>query len=339
MGPEPAVSTIVIAHDRADYLDQALNSVAGQTMDGVSHETILVKNFRDAQVDGLCNRLGIQNIYTDASSALAKVRTGIRASRGEILTFLDYDDVYCANRLKTVVEEFRARPTLGYYRNGIKFINAASRPISDWDLSFSFRLVSRLHHRRLVTDAAKARTDPRLGGCRPDFNTGSMAVRRGILNQSLAYLERIELTLDSFLFYSSWISSFDLLIDPRKLTQYRIHRWNSSIVEENSPETRAARTRYEQLRVRDQEIIGEMVARSGRIELDRDLRLRESRERLVALLRRPEVRRSELGALLRSLGSPRMLASSPLVWLEANTYLVAGMLSPALSRALVRISR
>jgi hypothetical protein len=339
MGPEPAVSTIVIAHDRPDYLDQALKSAAGQSLDGVTHETILVKNFRDVEVDGLCERLGIQNIYTETSSALGKIRTGVRASRGKILTFLDYDDVYCAGRLGTVVEEFRARPTLGYYRNGIKFIDATSQPISDWDLSFSFRLVSQLRHRRLVTDGAKARTDPRLGGCRPDFNTGSMAVRRSILDQSLPYFERIELTLDSFLFYSSWISSLDLLIDPRKLTQYRIHPWNSSIVVENSPESRAARSRYERLRVRDQEIIAEMVAASGRVELDRDIRLRESRERLVALLRRPEVRRSELAALLRSLGSPRLLAGSPLVWLEANSYLLAGLVSPTLSRTLLRISR
>ncbi len=331
------ISTVVIAHRRPEFLVEALRSVIGQAAGPYSQETVLVKNFDDREVDELCRAEGIRNLLTSEESATGKIALGLEACRGEVVTFLDYDDTFAPGRLAAVAAEFRTHPRLGFFRNGLRFVDERLHTVPSEELAFSLRLVDRQSRRRVVADAAKARTDPRLGGIRPDFNIGSMAARREVVAGCVPYLGRVRLTFDSLLFYAAWASAFDLAFDPRKLTNYRLHRGNTSVVGAPGGGPVQERVDFAQWRADDHRLIQEYVASIGRPELQRDLEVRACREALVALLDAGKVSRRAILAK-----APELRARGPgsrLVRLQLTGYLLAALTSPALARRLVRLSR
>ena len=68
MNTSPSITVIVIAHNRREFLGEALQSIARQTLDRDRYEVLLVKDFHDSSIDALCDKLAIEPIYTTAAS-------------------------------------------------------------------------------------------------------------------------------------------------------------------------------------------------------------------------------------------------------------------------------
>ena len=113
----PLVSTIIPTYNHANYLNKSLQSVLNQTYDNL--EVIVIDNNSNDNTVEVINKfkdprikyLKISNYGIIASSR----NMGIRASRGELIAFLDSDDWWNKDKLKICIEYFNKEVDLVYH--------------------------------------------------------------------------------------------------------------------------------------------------------------------------------------------------------------------------------
>jgi glycosyltransferase involved in cell wall biosynthesis len=109
----PTVSVIVPAYNAERYLDEALESVLSQSFQDL--ECIVVDDgSTDSTSEIAARRKRVRTLRQDNQGASAARNTGIRAARGEFLTFLDADDLWYPERLKVQLEFHRRRPEIDF---------------------------------------------------------------------------------------------------------------------------------------------------------------------------------------------------------------------------------
>ena len=104
----PLVSVIVPIHNGERFLGEALDSVGAQDYDNV--EVIVVD---DGSTDGgpsLARARDVVLIRQDQRGAGSARNAGIDLARGEILAFLDQDDVWMPSKLRRQVEVLTTHP-------------------------------------------------------------------------------------------------------------------------------------------------------------------------------------------------------------------------------------
>src|SRR5258708_39463015 len=107
----PRVSVVIPTRDRREALARALASVEAQSFR--DFEVVVVD---DASVDGTAAWLrerwpavSVTEVSHPTGAAAARNR-GVRHAQGEILAFLDDDDVWCPSYLEVQVAQFEAHP-------------------------------------------------------------------------------------------------------------------------------------------------------------------------------------------------------------------------------------
>lgn len=111
----PTVSVVIPVYNQADYVGEAVQSVVAQTY---HHLEIIVVS--DASPDNTADVVGqfhdprITYIEHESNRGLPATRnTGIRASTGEILAFLDADDLFHRNKIARHVALLQDHPDIG----------------------------------------------------------------------------------------------------------------------------------------------------------------------------------------------------------------------------------
>ncbi len=128
----PFISVVVTAYGRRDFLKYAVKSVINQTLDKGLYEIIVVKNFRDPpEIDRLIEDNRGKSIIMDAMSIGVKVAQGIRESEGEIVAFLEDDDVWINRKLEFLIKAFTNNDDLIYYHHNVYVINEKNQLIND----------------------------------------------------------------------------------------------------------------------------------------------------------------------------------------------------------------
>ncbi len=136
----PKVSVVIPTYNRAHVLGEAMQSVLDQTFDGF--ELIVVDDGSTDNTKEVVASFGdprIKYIYQENRGASAAYNTGILASRGEYIAFLDSDDIWLPQKLELQVKLLNSRPdvalvcsdgyifdvrtnsTLGRYWHGVPF--------------------------------------------------------------------------------------------------------------------------------------------------------------------------------------------------------------------------
>jgi glycosyltransferase involved in cell wall biosynthesis len=116
--PRPAVSVVINNYNYGQFVARAVSSSMAQT--GVDAEIIVVddgsSDHSRSVLEGWGKRAKI--ILQDNQGQAAAINTGVKASQGDILCFLDADDWWAPGKLASVVEAFRADPqvVLAYHR-------------------------------------------------------------------------------------------------------------------------------------------------------------------------------------------------------------------------------
>jgi hypothetical protein len=127
------VSVVIPAHKQAEFLAEAVQSVLDQTyanlevivVDDCSpdHTSEVIRQFQDPRV---------RYIAHEHNQGLPAARnTGIRASYGEIIAFLDADDVFHPEKLRTHVRFLQEHGDVGVSYNARFELNHSSRTIRE----------------------------------------------------------------------------------------------------------------------------------------------------------------------------------------------------------------
>jgi len=104
MNPTPHVSVIIPTFNRASFLREAMDSVLAQTERDL--ELIIVDDGSQDHTPGLCKGLDqrIRYFYQPNRGVSAARNLGIQKSRGELIAFLDSDDLWMPDKLARQVE-------------------------------------------------------------------------------------------------------------------------------------------------------------------------------------------------------------------------------------------
>lgn len=335
----PAISVIVLAHRRREFLREAIESVLRQDLDRGRFEIVVVKNFRDAGLDEFIERVGAQHLESEAEGGSPKLKLGIERSRGRILTFLEDDDAYEPSRLRRIYEAFEKRPGLGYYHNGLLPVDVEGRPLRGFQARV-FRPRGASDGRSvLLEDDAKITRSSVLVGQLAEFNISASAVHRRVIEPAIPYLARMFLCADSLIFFAALASNASLLLETDPLTRYRVHGQNVSLGGTGGPDMRVKRLYDFAVQSEDDyQIVREFVLHANS---DRCLSVIDARiwvNRLEIAFRSENSRRRDFARLL--LEVPRF---SQTYVIRENWQSVAGtgifLFSPAWGRRLYQLYR
>ncbi|MCT7976488.1 glycosyltransferase family 2 protein [Laspinema olomoucense] len=118
------ISVIIPAYNYADYIGHTINSVLSQTY---PIKEIIVVN--DGSTDNTAEVLAsycdrIQVIYQKNQGLSAAKNVGANHATGDLLAFLDADDIWLPHKLERQVDRFIVEPNLGLVHCGLEIIDA-----------------------------------------------------------------------------------------------------------------------------------------------------------------------------------------------------------------------
>ncbi len=225
----PYFSAIVTAYDRRRYLLRAVESIAAQTVGRDACEIIVVKNFADPAIDDRLAELGVISVHRTERPLGIHLAAALDRVRGEVVAFLNDDDLWEPERLSEARDRFRPDPRLGFLATSYSIIDENDRPVPG--ARDRFAAVARFE----AAPGALFRVGP---GAPPDTlerfvraNPGSdstIAIRTSILREYAAALHDLPSSVDTFLLTLGFLSGLDLLIEYRPLTRLRVHPENMS---------------------------------------------------------------------------------------------------------------
>jgi glycosyltransferase involved in cell wall biosynthesis len=228
----PYISVIVTAYNRRGYLSSALRSIEAQTLQRDRFEVIVVKNFEDKESDDIISRNGWKDVYNDDPYHGRMVLAGLEESRGEVITFLDDDDMYVNSRLEEVYKAFTSYDRLVYFQNSQTIIddngNVLERPPRSKNLVGGSPIVIDVDKLQMLAKKYGMSTVDitlkiRVGA---DFNNSSVAVRRHVVESHAQLLKRLPAGIDNFVFVSSLKAGGLMYFTDERLTFYRVHEEN-----------------------------------------------------------------------------------------------------------------
>ena len=214
---KPELSVLIFAHDRKAYLKKAIESVLDQTLDRTKYEIIVVKNFRDIEIDALMAKEKVTSVFAENTNYGDDIMTSVKLSSAEIVCFLEDDDYYCRDKLETVLDEFQRNPKLGYYHHSEFVIDSEGKVLShqkvreDYtvDLKFNiFSMSSGLLREYILS--------------RGNGNPSMMAIRKSVLAGLSEFIKNFK-SPEYFISFAALISGLDVHVNSRKLTYYRVH--------------------------------------------------------------------------------------------------------------------
>lgn len=210
--PDLRISVIITAHNRRVYLEDALRSTIDQTLDRKLFEIIVVKNFDDELLDRFIEVNGAISIFSDTEFLGLDKVLGTRAATGDIICFLDDDDLFLPKKLETVLHFFDTYPDLVFYRNNPSFFDEMG------EREQMIRGASRMHNFSNPTyKEMKTLLEDRAA-----FNSSCISIRKSMVTEKLDEFARIKNVVDYYLFILACNSGKRIIADSEELTRYRI---------------------------------------------------------------------------------------------------------------------
>lgn len=185
------ISVIITIYKRLEFYNDAIQSVIDQSLSKDEYEIIVVHYI---DIEQKFNN--IKYIKCGDITVGEQLSIGVGNSKGNIIVFLDDDDVFTQSKLQAVYNAFNDKK-LVYFHNNHKNIDQFGKIINY----------------------------NKYGA--PCFNISSISVRRDILD--LLNLRQLEHMTDTFMYFSAIESKGKIKISNEILTLYRIHDKNVSI--------------------------------------------------------------------------------------------------------------
>lgn len=222
------ITVIITAHDRKQYLMDAIKSVKSQTFQKQAFEVIIVKNFLDEAIDRYIETAGYRQILTKSKTLGQKISEGILSSHGDVITFLDDDDLFQANKLSSLADIFQQNKQLSYYHNSIITIDENGLTV---DKTTGTNAASDIILNEKNFTSRSFRKARKYNG---DWFMSCISVSRDIALASIDLLMTQKASFDKIMFYQALLSGKDVMISKNKLTYYRLHPSMTTVIDEKN---------------------------------------------------------------------------------------------------------
>jgi glycosyltransferase involved in cell wall biosynthesis len=128
----PKVSVVIPSYNQAGFLAEAVQSVLDQTYS--NFEVIVINDASTDNTDEVMSRFNDPRIkyivHKENRYAAAARNTGIRAASGELISFLDADDIFHPEKLQVQVAFLDGNPATGLTYNSRIEIDETGLPLS-----------------------------------------------------------------------------------------------------------------------------------------------------------------------------------------------------------------
>jgi glycosyltransferase involved in cell wall biosynthesis len=216
------VSAVVTAHDRREFLAEAVRSALVSGAD----EVIVVRNF-DGPIEGAEGRY--RDLRCDVAETGEKESRGLEAATGDIVAYLDDDDVWEPTKVPRLRERFGADPQLVYFCHAQRAIDREGR----W-VEATHREISGKDPRRFATsdrDDLRFLVENVWTG-----NNSSTVLRREWAARWVPTLREAGWACDLFWFVAALLDHRGIELSPEALVRLRMHGQNMSQTRGASPE-------------------------------------------------------------------------------------------------------
>jgi len=169
------ISVIVTAHNRREFLLEAVNSALNQTLPKDEYEIIVVKNFEDERIDKFLEEHNVKNIVTKEEPAGIYLVKGVEESKGEVISLLDDDDLWLPQKLEIVKQVFKDKDVIYYHNNFYNFNKFSSLSL----------LIDRIQSSNIRSKISKLKIYDMKNDLFLQINNSSITVRKKIFNKNI----------------------------------------------------------------------------------------------------------------------------------------------------------
>ena len=208
---DSAVSVIIPAHNAERFLGEALDSVFAQGCDGL--EVIVVDDGSSDGTGSLAQRYGrgVRLLRQERSGSGAARNAGLGAASGELIAFLDADDVWMEGKLAAQLPLLGEDPRVALVFSDLQGFDADGPRARTWfeECGFSGRCVSSsifLHDMIM---------------------TSSVVLRRSCLDRAGTFDPSLPIGQDTDLWFRIALAE-KIDVVPRPLVRYRHHAGNTT---------------------------------------------------------------------------------------------------------------
>jgi glycosyltransferase involved in cell wall biosynthesis len=216
----PLVSILINNYNYGHYLPDAIDSAIAQTY---PHKEVIVVD--DGSTDNSQDVIAsygeeIVSVLKENGGQASAFNAGFAVSRGEILFFLDADDLFVPDKVAKVTEVYERDAAIGWSFHPQKLIDSNRNPIVTIPTvlgksqQYDFRVAMK-----------KGKLNPFLPSWRLPA-TSAFSFRRSLLQQILPMPEVIRITSDDYLKFSALSLSPGFILE-QELSLQRIHGNNA----------------------------------------------------------------------------------------------------------------
>ena len=215
----PKVSVLICSHKKT-FLLEAVTSAINQTIPRGYFEIVVILDYSDENVEKWLNEKAVKYFILPSSKWGEAMAYGIERLHGDIICFLDDDDLFYPNKLNRIIELFEENSNLIYIHNSAQFISyndtLLKNPIKTFDRTFCFKNdpQSLKQIRKILMASTKNHID---------FNVSSITVRRESIIPYANIIRKLPTMIDTILFYLSLNNEGYIMNTTDCLTKYRFH--------------------------------------------------------------------------------------------------------------------
>ncbi len=227
----PYISVIIGTYYRKEYIRDAIESVFKQDMPREDYELIVFRSFKDKEIDSYLlhnNAVIIESGLLSIGEIIAK---SIEAANGDVICFLDDDDIFEPGKLSKVNTLFKKNENLFFYHNNQTFCDKVGNPIIGFKrkkspppyIEFQNSNFKELYNKM---EADNVFLDSLW------FNLSSISVRKNIFSGKLDMVKKITGHSDDLMFFLTYSlpEKVSLINDVECLTIYRLHNSTTNLI-------------------------------------------------------------------------------------------------------------
>ena len=224
----PYISVILTAFNRKEYILEAIKSVLNQTLERSKYEIIVVKNYLDDNIDKVLSENNVINIYTDDVPVGAYFVIGMKKSKGEIICFLDDDDLFFPNKLEVVYYLFRNNTNVVYVKNKTFDTSGPNEAISGTGM-VKTRISGLGLLKSIVINVEEVNSIGRVYHIIRKYGINkpsTISIRKRLYIEAIKQLRDVNYASDLFLFFWAIFKSCKknvIIIQAMTLSIYRVH--------------------------------------------------------------------------------------------------------------------